>query len=109
MKIILDIHVLPGGGTGRVLTYMANYWAKAGHHVAILTLEKSDSPFYSLLDSVKWIALNLSGNSANLAEGLLENLRCIYLLRKTIIKSAPDCIISLYILPIFLFFMQFVF
>jgi len=44
MKIILVIHALPGGGTCRVLTYMANYWAKAGHNVTILTLEKSNSP-----------------------------------------------------------------
>jgi len=90
MRIVLVVHALSGGGTGRVLAYMATYWAKAGHHVAILILEKSSSPFSPLLDPVKWIALNLSGNSANLAEGLLENLRCIYLLRKTIIKSCLE-------------------
>jgi len=94
MKITLVIHDLPGGGTGRVLTYMANYWANEGHHVTILTLEKRGSPFYPLSDSVKWISLNISSNSANLVEGLLKNLRRIYLLRKAVLKSTPDCIIS---------------
>ena len=94
MKIIIVIHALPGGGTGRVLTYMANYWARAGHRVTILTLEKSDSPFYFLTDSVEWIALNLACDSATFVEGILKNLRRIYLIRKAIKKSAPDCIIS---------------
>ena len=94
MKIILVIHALPGGGTGRVLTYMANYWARTGHRVTILTLEKSDSPFYFLTDSVEWIALNLACDSATFVGGMLKNLRRIYLIRKAIKTSAPDCIIS---------------
>jgi hypothetical protein len=53
MRIVLVVHALSGGGTGRVLAYMATYWAKAGHHVTILILEKSNSPFCPLLDSVK--------------------------------------------------------
>jgi glycosyltransferase involved in cell wall biosynthesis len=94
LKIILVIHALPGGGTGRVLTYMANYWARAGHRVTILTLEKSDSPSYFLADSVEWIALNLACDSAAFVEGMLRNLRRIYLIRKAIKKTVPDCIIS---------------
>jgi len=73
---------------------MANYWANEGHHVTILTLEKRGSPFYPLSDSVKWTALNISSNSTNLVAGLLKNLRRICLLRKAILKSTPDCIIS---------------
>ncbi len=73
---------------------MANYWARAGHRVTILTLEKSDSPFYFLTDSVEWIALNLARDSAAFVEGMLRNLRRIYLIRKAIKKSVPDCIIS---------------
>ena len=53
MRIVLVVHALSGGGTGRVLAYMATYWAKVGHHVTILILEKSNSPFCPLLDSVK--------------------------------------------------------
>ena len=94
MKIILVIHALPGGGTGRVLTHMANYWARAGHRVTILTFEKSGPPFYFLTDSVEWIALDLKCDSSTFVEGMLENLRRIYLIRKVIKKSVPDCIIS---------------
>mgnify|MGYP002830108466 CR=1 FL=1 len=72
MKIILVIHALLGGGTGRVLTYMANHWAKAGHHVTVLTLKKSDSPFYFLTDSVKWISLDLACDSTTFVEGMLK-------------------------------------
>jgi len=94
VKIVLVIHALPGGGTGRVLTYMANYWARAGHRVTILTLEKSDSPFYFLSESVEWIALDLACDSTTFIEGMLKNLRRIHHIRKAIKESAPDCIIS---------------
>jgi len=73
---------------------MANYWANAGHHVTIMTLENSDYSFYPLSASVKCRTLNLEGSSSSWVEGLLKNLRRVYLIRKVIIESSPDYLLS---------------
>ena len=75
MKIVLFVHALPGGGAGRVVTHMANYWANAGHHVTILTLANSDFSFYPLSASVTCRTLNLAGSSSSWIEGFLKNIR----------------------------------
>jgi len=94
LRIVLLVHALPGGGAGRVVTHMANYWANAGHHVTIMTLENSDYSFYPISASVKCRTLNLVGSSSSWVEGLLKNLRRVYLIRRVIIESAPDYLLS---------------
>ena len=94
MKITLVVHALPGGGAGRVVTHMANYWVDAGHQVTILTLDNSDFTFYPLSVSVTCRNLNLADSSSTWIEGLLKGMRRVYLIRKAIVESAPDYLIS---------------
>ena len=73
---------------------MANYWANAGHYVTILTLANSDFSFYPLSASVTCRTLNLAGSSSSWIEGVLNNLRRVYLIRSNIIELAPDYLFS---------------
>jgi len=94
MNIVLVISSLSFGGAERVLSNMANYWAKAGHRVTVLTFDDSNSPHYHISGSIQWQALNISCQSKSWSDGLMNNLKRIYVLRKYILQSEPDCVIS---------------
>jgi len=94
VRITLVISSLSGGGAERVISIMANYWAKAAHQITILTFDDNISPHYHIPESIQWQALNISGQSNSWVEGLLNNLKRIYILRKFILQSKPDGVIS---------------
>ena len=94
MKITLVISSLAGGGAERVLTNMANYFSMHGHEISLLTFDDGRSPSYNITGLVKWNPLNISGVSRSIIEGIIKNLRHIYILRKAILNSSPDCVIS---------------
>ena len=94
MRITFVLHELPGGGTGRVVTYMANYWAEKGHEVTILTYNSNSCVSYPLHRSVRCISLGLVCVSKFWVEGLFRNIKRIYHLRKAILSSNADYVIS---------------
>ncbi len=94
MNITFVITSLSEGGAQRVISMMANYWAKAAHQITLLTFDDSNSPHYHISKSIQWHALNISSQSNSWIEGLLKNLKRIYVLRKFILQSEPDCVIS---------------
>ncbi len=94
MNITLVISSLSCGGAERVLSIMANHWAEAGHRVTVLTFDSGKFASYSISKSIHWQALNISCHSNSWMEGLLNNLKRIYILRKFILHSKPDCVIS---------------
>ena len=94
MRILLILNSLPGGGSGRVMTQMANHWSEDSHHVSILTFESSNTPFYPLSNSVKWHAIDIKSQSSSWIRGFLNNLKRIYQIRKAILTIKPDYIIS---------------
>ena len=51
-KIVLVISSLRFGGSERVMSDLANYWAKQGHLVTLVTLEKQFEYEYSLRPEV---------------------------------------------------------
>jgi len=94
VKITLVISSLSGGGAERVISIMANYWAEAAHQITILTFDDGKSPHYHISKSIKWHALNIVYQSNFWIGGLLNNLKRIQVLRKYILQSKPDCVIS---------------
>ena len=94
MRITLVISSLGGGGAERVISMMARYWAELGHQVSVITFDNGSTPFYRLGDNVRWYALNITKNSALWFDGVLNNLKRIYLLHKGILKTKPDCVVS---------------
>lgn len=95
MKLTLVISSLSAGGAERVMSIMANYWAKKGWTITLLTFDDgTTSPFYELDDRVRHKALGVARVSTNIWQGLSGNLKRVLTLRRQIRNSDPDAVIS---------------
>ena len=95
MKVTLVIHGLSGGGAERVMSIVANYWVSQGWDVTLILLAPpSKPPFYPLDDRIKLKPLGVEGNSANALAAIGNTWQRISVLRKEIIASIPDVVIS---------------
>lgn len=90
-KILLVIPTLQQGGAERVMSELANTWAKSGHCVHLVLLAQSDD-FYSVPDSVAVHRLGFS-NMGRLAK-IREEFRVMRELRKLIKTEAPKFVLS---------------
>jgi glycosyltransferase involved in cell wall biosynthesis len=94
-KLTLVISSLTSGGAERVMSIMANYWAKKGWEITLLALpDESVPPFYKLEPCIKYIPLGVAGNSPNGLAAISNNLKRIRVLRSAIVESKPDVVIS---------------
>ncbi len=95
MRLALVISSLSSGGAERVLTIMANYWAEKAHEVSIVTLvDQSETPFYDLDSTVKVNPLGLIRVSRGPLQGLANNIRRAWAIRKAVKSVKPDVVIS---------------
>lgn len=99
MNLVIFINELSGGGAERVATSLGNYWAGRDWKVTIVTLGPESGDFYPLHPAVGRISLNLSGQSSNVVVGLLQNLRRVLALRRTLKRIRPDVALSLMSTP----------
>lgn len=88
-KIILVIPTLQQGGAERVITELANEWARLGHLVNLVTLIKSDV-FYDLHPNVNLIQLGFD----NQTKKILDFFKLLLNLRKQIKEFHPDFVLS---------------
>ena len=94
MKITLVISSLSAGGAERVLSNLANYWDSKGHDVTIITLALN-APFYQLSETIKLKQIDqISENNENFLTRIFKIVKRLYFLRKAIIKSATDVVVS---------------
>jgi GalNAc-alpha-(1->4)-GalNAc-alpha-(1->3)-diNAcBac-PP-undecaprenol alpha-1,4-N-acetyl-D-galactosaminyltransferase len=95
MRCTLIIHSLSSGGAERVISRMGNYWAQQGWEITLLTFDDGkEPPFYQLEDRVNHRSLGIAKYSANPIAGIWNNITSVQGLRKAIIKSKPDVVIS---------------
>lgn len=94
MRITLIISSLKFGGAERVMSVIANYWASSKKHVTLITLDSADRDFYSLDSRVKRVALQLAARSDTFRQAFNNNRRRIKQLRREIIASRPDVVLS---------------
>jgi len=94
MRITPVISSLSAGGAERVMSVMANYWAKKGWTVTLITLADIEDDFYELHPAVQRIALNVLAESPNPIIALRNNFRRIFALRRAISVSNPNVVIS---------------
>lgn len=94
MRITLVISSLTAGGAERVMTIMANYWAAKGWGITLLTMDSGKDPFYKLHPDVLYCPLGTAGISSNTFQSVKNNIRRIRVLRKAIVESAPQAVIS---------------
>lgn len=95
MRITLVISSLSGGGAGRVMTVMANYWADKAWEITVLTFDDgSTPPFYELDPRICYQTLDIAGDSPNQFVAVRSNIKRIVALRRAISDSKPACVIS---------------
>jgi GalNAc-alpha-(1->4)-GalNAc-alpha-(1->3)-diNAcBac-PP-undecaprenol alpha-1,4-N-acetyl-D-galactosaminyltransferase len=95
VHITFVISSLSSGGSERVMTIMANYWAAIpGKKVTLITLAAENTDFYALRQEVKRVPLGLMAVSGNPWEALENNLWRLRRLRQEIRASEPDVVIS---------------
>ena len=95
MHLTLIISSLNAGGAERVLSELANHWARNGYKVSLVTLAPAGSlPFYPLDQRVDLHQLNKSGAEPSAGKRLKKLVARIYCLRKLLKVLNPDIIIS---------------
>lgn len=94
MKLVLVISSLGGGGAERVMALLANEWVVRGNEVTLITLASYRRDSYPLDPAVRRIALDVAGKSHHLFAALGNNFVRIHALRRAIVASRPDAVIS---------------
>ena len=93
VRITLVNSTLAMGGTERVLTTMANFWASRGWTISIVTLD-DHAPFFPLADGVTHLPLGLAGPSEHLKAKIANSFLRLRALRRAMQSLAPDLVIS---------------
>jgi len=95
LRLTVVISSLGIGGAERVATILANAWADAGHAVTLLTFAPPKSvPEQPISPAVEVHALGLAGASGSVTGAIAANLSRITRLRRAILDSRPDAVVS---------------
>lgn len=95
MSIALVTSTLEGGGAARVMVNMAEYWARAGHGVTLISFEDGSSPsFYPVHPDVRIVYLGLLQHSATVLHSLKNNWARLRKIRREVLGCQPDIAIS---------------
>jgi len=93
-QVTLVIPTMAGGGAERVMASMANRWVQRGDIVTIVTFSHKNTDVYPLDETVHRVGLDMMGKSSNVFSALCKNLWRLWRLRRAILKSNPDHVIS---------------
>lgn len=93
-RLCLVISSLGAGGSERVMSILANQWAGAGAAVTLITLAATVRDHYPVDSRVERIELDLLWNSHGFLHSVQSNARRLRLLRRAVVNSNPDVVIS---------------
>ena len=85
---------LEAGGAERVLSGLANSWAREGRDVTLITLHHGRADFYELHPRVHRVALAVLRPSSGVVQALTGNLRRLVALRRSIRRSKPELVLA---------------
>ncbi len=95
MRLTLVISSLGRGGAERTASVLASAWAGQGNQVTVITFTLDDVPAYALHPAVQLCQLRVvAGPAKNLLHGLSRQLKCVRAVRKALIASKPDLVVS---------------
>jgi glycosyltransferase involved in cell wall biosynthesis len=95
MRLTMLIHSMSSGGAERVLATTANAWAARGWQITLLTFDDgSEPPFYPLDKRINHRPLAIERASASTLEAVTANLRRAWIIRRAIVESKPDAVLS---------------
>ncbi len=92
-RIALLIHAMFGGGAERLMSQLAERWAK-DYEVHLVTWADETTDQYKVPDSVWRHGLNELQDSSNLLGGIWANYRRVRKLRRKLQEMVPDLILS---------------
>lgn len=90
----LVISSLATGGAERVLSLMANHWARSGRRVTVITMSDTRSDHFLLDPSITRIALDVIGASRSKWLAVASNARRVAALRRAIKAARAPVVIS---------------
>ena len=94
-RVLFVLPSLGAGGSERVVTTLANYWAGQGRQIGIANFDAPEfSPFYPLADDIALFRLGLPAASGGLPGQILQTARRIKALKRVYREFAPDVVIS---------------
>ena len=94
LNIVIVLSSMSYGGAQRVAALLANHWARRGGQVSVITFDSAAEDRFELDRNVRRIALDMTGNAANLLHALEENTSRVVALRRAIIASRADAVLS---------------
>ena len=92
-RIVIVISTMGPGGAERVVSYLSGFWADAGKQVLLVTLS-SETPFYTLNESVKVVGLGVMAESKSMVQGVRRNIARVREIKAELKRTAPDVVIS---------------
>lgn len=95
MHVLFFIHSLSLGGAERVTALLADFWARKGMAVTIVTMADRQKDFYVMIPDVSRISLNLERNSTSARDAVKNNLARIKALRDILKERKPDVAIGM--------------
>lgn len=93
--LMIVIHSLKGGGAERVTADISAYWVQRGYRVTVVTQDDASGDMYTLHPNVKRHALGLAKTSGNPVNGVLANLRRVWVLRRLIKQHRPTVLLGM--------------
>ena len=95
MKLTLISSSLRAGSAERVMSTIANYWANRGWSITLLTFDDgSNPPFFELDPRIDHHTLGIGDRSIDSIFSLTRNFGRISTLKKAIVNSNPNVVIS---------------
>lgn len=93
MKICFFHSSMQTGGIERTISLLSEMYITMGDSVSILTMDNKNS-FYSIATRVKYISLNVDGNSSGIVQAVKHNMKRVLSLRKVLKDLRPDILVT---------------
>jgi GalNAc-alpha-(1->4)-GalNAc-alpha-(1->3)-diNAcBac-PP-undecaprenol alpha-1,4-N-acetyl-D-galactosaminyltransferase len=94
VRLTLVIDSLTGGGAERVMAVLANQWVERATEVTLVTLGDRGEDLQLLHPGIHRVGLDVMGASDSLWESLRGNVLRCWILRRALLDSRPDIIVS---------------
>lgn len=93
-RLTVVIHTLFGGGAEYTVAQLVNSWYQRSYDVTLVTLGSAKSDKYIVSDDVHRVSLNVMSESRNGFHAIANNARRLLKLRRAILQSKPDVVVS---------------
>lgn len=94
MRLTFVVSSLACGGGERSAVLLAQGLIEKGHKISLITFEGHETDFYEVPNGVQRVSLNFNKKSPTILHAIWNNINRLNKLRREIITSQPDIVIS---------------